>query len=83
MSERDSRATPDGAGAAAARPPEASAVASNYSYWRETGEAWADEYERRKKHIISLHIQEVMLTDYVLQHAVTASSSLKVLDYAT
>ncbi len=37
---------------------------ANYLYWQEHGCDWYGEYEKRKKHIVYYHIQELMLADY-------------------
>ena len=50
-----------------------SPVEANYQYWREHGGEWADNYDQRKKNQILYHIQELMLTQYMLQHASTAA----------
>src|SRR5690348_2994358 len=44
-------------------------VEPNYQYWRENGGAWADGYDFRKKRQVLYHIQELMLTQYIHEHA--------------
>lgn len=44
-------------------------VAANYQYWQEHGGSWAAEYDARKRDQVYYHIQEVMLTEYIRQHA--------------
>jgi ubiquinone/menaquinone biosynthesis C-methylase UbiE len=57
-------------------------VEANYQYWREHGGDWIDEYDQRKKSQVLYHIQELMLTQYILQHAVSAPAKpLKVLEF--
>ncbi len=43
----------------------------NYRYWRENGQEWAAEYDKRKKQRVYYHIQELMLADY-LRHLAPA-----------
>jgi SAM-dependent methyltransferase len=59
----------------------AAAVDPNYQYWRERGGTWSAEYAQRKKRDVSLHIQELMLTDYVLRHAAAGPSPFRVLEF--
>src|SRR5262245_41398829 len=47
-------------------------VEANYQYWRDNGAEWADGYDYRKKRQVLYHIQELMLTQYIQQHASTA-----------
>lgn len=49
-------------------------VAANYQYWRDAGSGWGAEYESRKTRLILYHIQELMLTEYVAQHAAAAAA---------
>ncbi len=49
--------------------PEPKPVAANYRYWQEHGGTWAAEYDARKRDQVYYHIQEIMLTEYVRQHA--------------
>jgi len=44
-------------------------VAPNYDYWRQSGDLWACEYERRKARHPYYHIQEMMIVDHVAHHA--------------
>lgn len=44
-------------------------VAANYRYWQEHGGGWAAEYDARKRDQVYYHIQEIMLAEYVRQHA--------------
>jgi len=53
----------------------------NYQYWRDHGGAWADEYARRKTWMVLYHIQEIMLTEYVLRHAEAQDRPLRVLEF--
>lgn len=61
------------AGQTAAGPTEGEAVepavAANYAYWQRHGGEWADEYDQRKKWSVKYHITELMLSEYVRQHA--------------
>lgn len=41
----------------------------NYIYWQLYGDGWFREYERRKTFIPYLHIQEILVTEYVYQRA--------------
>ncbi len=56
-------------------------IAENYQYWRENGGTWADEYSRRKTWMVLYHIQEIMLTEYVLRHAEGRKTPLRVLEF--
>jgi len=57
-------------------------IHENYQYWRDHGGAWADEYARRKTWMVLYHIQEIMLTEYVLRHAeAKAEGPLRVLEF--
>jgi SAM-dependent methyltransferase len=57
-------------------------VEPNYQYWRDNGGGWIDEYDQRKKTQVLYHIQELMLTQYMLQHAATAPQRpMKVFEY--
>lgn len=56
-------------------------VSENYQYWRDNGGAWADEYSRRKTWMVLYHIQEIMLTEYVLRHAEGRERPLRVLEF--
>jgi SAM-dependent methyltransferase len=59
-----------------------SQVDSNYQYWREHGGDWVDGYDQRKKRQVLYHIQELMLTQYMLQHAATAPTKpMRVLEF--
>lgn len=49
--------------------PHSPAVAENYRYWQEHGGEWGDEYDRRKHQLIMLHIQELMLAEYMTHNA--------------
>jgi SAM-dependent methyltransferase len=51
-------------------------LSPNYTYWREHGDEWADEYDRRKKAQVLYHIEELMLADYL-----THSAPARVLEY--
>src|SRR4051812_42063588 len=63
-------------------PAPGSLVDSNYQYWRDHGETWIDGYDRRKKRQVLYHIQELMLTHYMLQHSQTAPTRpMKVLEF--
>jgi SAM-dependent methyltransferase len=56
-------------------------VEPNYRYWREHGGEWAAAYDSRKKRQVLYHIQELMLTEYILRHASDdVSRPLKVLE---
>ena len=44
------------------------AVAPNYRYWRQAGNGWASEYDRRKTRHPYYHIQEMMISDYIAHH---------------
>jgi SAM-dependent methyltransferase len=55
-------------------------IDSNYRYWRDHGGEWADEYARRKRVDVSLHLQELMLTEYVLNHARSEGAPFEVLE---
>jgi SAM-dependent methyltransferase len=56
-------------------------VEANYQYWRDHGGEWADAYDHRKKRQVLYHIQELMITQYILEHAVSAPTKpLKVLE---
>ncbi len=44
-------------------------VAPNYRYWRQSGDIWASEYDRRKTRHPYYHIQEMMITDHIAHHA--------------
>lgn len=62
--------------------PAVSEVEANYQYWRDNGGEWADGYDFRKKRQVLYHIQELMLTQYVQQHAATAKTKpIKVLEF--
>lgn len=54
---------------------------ANYEYWREHGNDWVAEYVTRKQRHVLYHIQELMLTDYVLRHAESVAQPFAVLDY--
>lgn len=56
-------------------------VAENYQYWRDHGGDWAAEYARRKTWMVLYHIQELMLTQYVLRHAAGRERPLRVLEF--
>src|SRR4051812_28654631 len=57
-------------------------VESNYQYWRDHGGTWIDGYDYRKKRQVLYHIQELMLTHYMLQHSLTAPTRpMKVLEF--
>jgi len=57
-------------------------IQANYQYWRDHGGAWVDEYAQRKKRMVLYHIQELMLTQYILEHAHAISARpLKVLEF--
>jgi len=56
-------------------------ASANYAYWREHGGAWADEYDTRKRYQVYYHIQELMLAEYIAEHARNAGSSLRVLEF--
>lgn len=56
-------------------------VAENYQYWRDHGGDWAAEYARRKTWMVLYHIQELMLTQYVLLHAAGRERPLRVLEF--
>jgi SAM-dependent methyltransferase len=57
-------------------------VEPNYQYWRDNGGEWADGYDYRKKRQVLYHIQELMLTQYIQQHAATAATKpIKVLEF--
>ena len=56
-------------------------VAENYQYWRDHGGDWAAEYARRKTWMVLYHIQELMLTQYVLGHAAGRERPLRVLEF--
>lgn len=57
-------------------------IQANYQYWRDHGGTWVDEYAQRKKRMVLYHIQELMLTQYMLEHARTsASPPLRVLEF--
>ena len=56
-------------------------VAENYQYWRDHGGDWAAEYARRKTWMVLYHIQELMLTQYVLRHASGRERPLRVLEF--
>jgi SAM-dependent methyltransferase len=57
-----------------------STVPPNYAYWRESGQYWADEYDRRKRAAPYYHLQELMLTEYIERHA-PADGRLRVLEF--
>ncbi|MFZ4575606.1 MAG: methyltransferase domain-containing protein [Phycisphaerales bacterium] len=57
------------------------AVADNYRYWRDHGGDWAAEYARRKTWMVLYHIQEIMLSEYVLRHARAKPEGLRVLEF--
>jgi SAM-dependent methyltransferase len=57
---------------APAESPETSRVDSNYQYWRDHGQQWVEEYDARKQRQILYHIQELMLTTYMQEHAAGA-----------
>jgi len=44
-------------------------LAPGYQYWRESGGAWASEYDRRKTRHPYYHIAEMMVLDHVVHHA--------------
>ena len=44
-------------------------VAPNYAYWRQSGNEWNAEYDRRKNRHAFYHLAEAMLTDHVQHHA--------------
>lgn len=48
---------------------ESKTVAANYQYWQEHGGSWAAEYDARKRDQVYYHIQEILLTEYIRQHA--------------
>jgi SAM-dependent methyltransferase len=57
-------------------------VDPNYQYWRDHGGTWIDGYDQRKKRQVLYHIQELMLTQYILQHSLTAATRpMKVLEF--
>ncbi len=59
-----------------------SAVDANYQYWREHGGDWVEGYDQRKKKLVLYHIQELMLTQYMLEHAQSAPEQrLSVLEF--
>lgn len=74
---------PPPAGAASPGPAAgAAAVDANYQYWRDHGGEWADHYDNRKKRQVLYHIQELMLTTYILEHAESAATKpLRVLEF--
>ncbi len=60
----------------------ADGVDSNYRYWREHGGEWVEHYDRRKKRQILYHIQELMLTTYMLEHVNAGyAKPLRVLEF--
>ncbi|MCK4341965.1 MAG: methyltransferase domain-containing protein [Phycisphaerae bacterium] len=44
-------------------------VAANYRYWQKHGGEWGAEYDQRKRRQIRLHLQEIMIADYLSHHA--------------
>jgi SAM-dependent methyltransferase len=58
------------------------AVDANYQYWREHGGDWVEGYDQRKKKLVLYHIQELMLTQYMLEHAQSSPERpMKVLEF--
>lgn len=53
----------------------------NYAYWREHGGTWADEYDLRKRVQVYYHIQELMLAEYVAEHARLIARPFRVLEF--
>lgn len=44
-------------------------VAPNYRYWQEHGGEWGGEYDQRKTWSVKYHIAEIMLSEYIRNHA--------------
>jgi SAM-dependent methyltransferase len=53
----------------------------NYQYWRDHGQEWVKHYDYRKTRLVLYHIQELMLTTYVEQHAAHSARPLRVLEF--
>lgn len=47
----------------------ADGTAANYAWWQRNGGRWVREYDERKRWQPRYHLQEMMLTDYVMRHA--------------
>lgn len=56
-------------------------VAPNYAYWRAHGGEWEQEYRQRKTTQVLYHIQEMMLTSYMLRTAQASGGRLRVLEF--
>jgi SAM-dependent methyltransferase len=56
-------------------------VAPNYAYWRAHGGEWEQEYRKRKTTQVLYHIQEMMLTSYMLRTAQACGGRLRVLEF--
>lgn len=56
-------------------------IAPNYAYWRAHGGEWEQEYRQRKTNQVLYHIQEMMLTTYMLRTAQANGGRLRVLEF--
>ena len=63
----------------------ADGTADNYAWWQRNGGKWVREYDERKRWQPRYHLQEMMLTDYVMRHAEShardAERPLRVLEF--
>ncbi len=64
MAGSDAHAAPTTSHAAAE-----AGVAANYLYWQEHGGEWGGEYDQRKTWSVKYHAAEIMLSEYMRNHA--------------